>query len=185
VCHSSALKRVTAGHSCRGVRASEHVRKQTGGCYNRLSKIRHLSFDIRHSAVAGGGRHLPCFLPTCVQSSSSVGVVTSAKDITFACSHCKSPLVVDAAAAGMTLPCQRCGKPTLVPASAPKPSRAAAQPDDRTAELRRQLKENESQRTEVTGYINQLSIQLHRWQLRLQTLEERRQQLENELHGGK
>lgn len=61
-------------------------------------------------------------------------------------------------------------------------SRATAQPGDRTAELRRQLKENESQRTEVTGYINQLSIQLHRWQLRLQTLEERRQQLENELH---
>jgi hypothetical protein len=49
------------------------------------------------------------------------------------------------------------------------------------AELRRQLKENESQRTEVTGYINQLSIQLHRWQLRLQTLEERRKQLESDL----
>jgi hypothetical protein len=51
--------------------------------------------------------------------------------------------------------------------------------------LRRQLKENESQRTEVTGYINQLSIQLHRWQLRLQTLEERRKQLENDLQGAR
>ena len=52
---------------------------------------------------------------------------------------------------------------------------------DRVAELRRQFKENESQRTEITGYINQLSIQLHRWQLRLQTLEERRQQLDSDL----
>jgi hypothetical protein len=43
------------------------------------------------------------------------------------------------------------------------------------------LKENESQRTEITGYINQLNIQLHRWQLRLQTLNERKQQLEAEL----
>ncbi len=55
---------------------------------------------------------------------------------------------------------------------------------DRTAqlqEIRRRLSENESQRTEVTGYINQLSIQVHRWQLRLQTLSERKQQLESEL----
>jgi hypothetical protein len=43
------------------------------------------------------------------------------------------------------------------------------------------LSENESQRTEVTGYINQLSIQLHRWQLRMQTLNQRKQELEGEL----
>ena len=60
-----------------------------------------------------------------------------------------------------------------------------AEPNDKVSELRRQLKENESQRTEVTGYINQLSIQLHRWQLRLQTLEERRKQLENDLVGAR
>jgi len=60
-----------------------------------------------------------------------------------------------------------------------------AEPNNKVAELRRQLKENESQRTEVTGYINQLSIQLHRWQLRLQTLDERRKQLENDLQGAR
>ena len=59
------------------------------------------------------------------------------------------------------------------------------EPNSKVGELRRQLKENESQRTEVTGYINQLSIQLHRWQLRLQTLEERRKQLENDLQGAR
>jgi hypothetical protein len=129
-----------------------------------------------------------------VENSASGTLISPSKDITFACSHCSSPLVVDAAAAGMTLPCQRCGKPTLVPSTTAIGSTRAASTSsvgssgsvgpsgsDRVAELRRQLKENESQRTEVTGYINQLSIQLHRWQLRLQTLEERRQQLDSDL----
>jgi hypothetical protein len=49
------------------------------------------------------------------------------------------------------------------------------------AELQGHLKENESQRTEVNSYINQLSIQLHRWQLRLQTLDERHRQLAQEI----
>jgi hypothetical protein len=52
---------------------------------------------------------------------------------------------------------------------------------EQPADLEHCLKENESQRTEITGYINQLNIQLHRWQLRLQTLNERKQQLEAEL----
>jgi transcription elongation factor Elf1 len=101
-------------------------------------------------------------------------------DITFTCVHCSSALVVNAAAAGMTLNCGRCGKPTPVPAI---PIRAAesAKAHCQLSDLQRQLKENESQRTEISSYINQLSIQLHRWQLRLQTLNERRQQLEKEL----
>ncbi len=102
-------------------------------------------------------------------------------DITFACAHCASPLVVDAAAAGLTLPCQRCGKPTLVPDIRSRESAPSAKDETRVAELRRQLKENESQRTEITGYINQLSIQLHRWQLRLQTLNQRKTELDDEL----
>ena len=55
----------------------------------------------------------------------------------------------------------------------------------RFEELKRQLLENESQRTEITGYINQLSIQLHRWRLRLQGLNERKEELEKELRGGR
>src|SRR3981189_2089800 len=101
-------------------------------------------------------------------------------DITFACAHCSSALVVDAAAAGMTLPCQRCGKPTEVPAI-PVHETLSVKAEAQVADLRRQLKENESQRTEITGYINQLSIQLHRWQLRLQTLKERQEKLQNDL----
>jgi chromosome segregation ATPase len=77
----------------------------------------------------------------------------------------------------MTLDCQKCGKPTTVPNPALE---AAAENSARIADLQHQLKENESQRTEITGYINQLSIQLHRWQLRLQTLKERQEKLETE-----
>jgi len=81
----------------------------------------------------------------------------------------------------MNLACSTCGKPTLVP----KPDEPIADAADQLREIQRQLKENESQRTEVTGYINQLSIQLHRWQLRLQMLNERKAQLEKELGGNK
>jgi hypothetical protein len=123
-----------------------------------------------------------------------------AGDVVFSCERCGAPLVVDGAAAGLTLNCQRCGGPTTVPhPSAVNPSmpEAPVTPpllgnppakghsgsvtpetiEERLAELRRHLKENESQRTEVNGYINQLSIQLHRWQLRMQTLDERNKEL--------
>ena len=103
------------------------------------------------------------------------------RDIVFKCQHCATPLVVDHAAAGMTLTCQRCNKPTIVPRAQTEAMASTTAANDQMSEVQRQLKENESQRTEITSYINQLSIQLHRWQLRLQTLNERRQQLENEM----
>lgn len=78
----------------------------------------------------------------------------------------------------MTLNCQKCGKPTAVPNPALE---AAAANSIKISDLQHQLKENESQRIEITGYINQLSIQLHRWHLRLQTLKERQEKLETEL----
>ena len=80
----------------------------------------------------------------------------------------------------MTLDCQKCGKPTTVPAVS---LAAAADNAVRISDLQHQLNENASQRTEITSYINQLSIQLHRWQLRLQSLNERQQKLEAELAG--
>lgn len=103
---------------------------------------------------------------------------TVSPDILFACSHCATSLVVDAAAAGLTFNCQKCGKPVTVPGA---PIETAAAHAVRISEIQHQLKENESQRTEITSYINQLSIQLHRWQLRLQSLNERQQKLEAEM----
>jgi TolA-binding protein len=112
-------------------------------------------------------------------SGSTISVqAPSSSDIVFACSHCSTSFVVDAAAAGLTLDCQKCGKPTVVPNARLE---AAADNAVRITDLQHQLKENESQRTEITGYINQLSIQLHRWRLRLKSLNERQQKLEREL----
>ena len=108
-------------------------------------------------------------------------ITAAPQDIAFTCTHCNSPLVVDAAAAGLTLPCQRCKKPTPVPKVSPSDRAETEKVLARLADLQRCLKENESQRTEVIGQINQLTIQLHRWQLRLQTLEERRRELESEI----
>jgi hypothetical protein len=110
----------------------------------------------------------------------------------FPCGHCAAPLVVDRNAAGMTLNCQRCHKPIEVPrlpevkASSSADAGGINDPalqaaNEQLADVQRRLKENESQRTEITGYINQLSIQLHRWQLRLQTLNERQKQLHAEM----
>jgi hypothetical protein len=98
-------------------------------------------------------------------------------DIVFHCQHCKAALVVNRAAAGLSLNCTRCGKLTAVP----RPSEPTADTVAQLEQIQQKLTENESQRTEVAGHINQLNIQLHRWQLRLQTLNERKQQLEKEL----
>ncbi len=109
--------------------------------------------------------------------SDSVASAPANSDIHFHCQNCRSALVVASAAAGMTVTCQSCGQSTGVPAV----NASAANPDASLADLERQLKENDSQRTEVTGYINQLSIQLHRWKIRLQTLNERKVDLEAQL----
>jgi DNA-directed RNA polymerase subunit RPC12/RpoP len=109
---------------------------------------------------------------------STLPAQESSADIVFACTHCAASFVVDSAAAGMTLDCQKCGKPTIVPNRALETAAGNAL---KNSDLQHQLKENESQRIEITGYINQHSIQLHRWQLRLQTLKERQQKLQAEM----
>lgn len=109
---------------------------------------------------------------------STTSIPAPSSDIVFACTHCATSFVVDAAAAGMTLTCENCRKPTIVPNVT---AEVAAEKAAKISDLQNQLKENESQRTEITGYINQLSIQLHRWQLRLKSLNERQQKLDAEL----
>ena len=113
---------------------------------------------------------------------SNAGTTTTAAppigDIVFACLHCGASYVVDGAAAGQTVDCQSCKQAITVPLTNVT---AAAENAVKISELQHQLKENESQRTEITSYINQHSIQLHRWQLRLKSLTERQQKLEREL----
>ena len=108
----------------------------------------------------------------------------TAHDIVFQCPHCRTTLKLDPATAGTTLKCASCQQLIRVPRSrSAKTISDQAEPvsPEQPADLEGFLKENESQRTEITGYINQLNIQLHRWQLRLQTLNERKQHLEAEL----
>ncbi len=121
-----------------------------------------------------------CFIENVTSAPTPPAAATV--DIVFKCQHCSAPLVVDRAAAGMTLNCQRCGSPTQVPVAPSTPVLDSAVPlNARQQDLQRLLKENDSQRIEVTSYINQLCIQLHRWKLRLQTLNERKHQLEAEV----
>ena len=110
---------------------------------------------------------------------SSVRKLESEPDILFHCQHCKAALTVNRAAAGLSMTCHNCGKLTAIP----KPVEADASKLAYAEEIRGKLRENQSQRDEVIGHINQLTIQLHRWQLRMQTLDERKAQLEKELGG--
>ena len=115
------------------------------------------------------------------QSRGTAPAPQPSSDIVFACSHCATSFVVDAAAAGLAVECQSCGKPTRVPKQSAATVETNAAHAARISDLQHQLKENASQRTEITGYINQLSIQLHRWQLRLKELNERKAKLDSEL----
>jgi len=110
---------------------------------------------------------------------SSVRKVESDPDILFHCQQCKAALSVNRSASGLSMTCHNCGKLTAIP----KPVEADPSKLAYADEIRGKLRENQSQRDEVIGYINQLTIQLHRWQLRLQTLDERKAQLEKELNG--
>ncbi|MBA3543043.1 MAG: hypothetical protein H0T83_01160 [Chthoniobacterales bacterium] len=98
----------------------------------------------------------------------------------FRCQHCEASLAVKATFAEPLLECHQCGEPTSVPIPA-APCPTAPDLSEQLAEWQRHLKENESQRTEVNGHINQLNIQIHRWQLRLQTLNARNQELTRQI----
>lgn len=128
------------------------------------------------------------------------------RDIVFDCPNCGGELVVDKEGEGLQVPCTHCGTSVTVPkfegpserasgnglsTNAPVPvdqlqfQEFSAQDADELRErrdhLERLYRENKSQRVEVTSYINQTTIQLHRYQLRLQKLQTRQHDLEGEV----
>lgn len=127
--------------------------------------------------------------------------VITVRDIVFNCPACQSELVVDRAGEGIEVPCPHCGQSLTVPAfqaqaagvssvaTPPEvPARtfdfSASSPEQlqrRLGELKHQLKENRSQDTEMRGHVNRATIELHRLQLRLKTLQERHADIEAEL----
>ncbi len=137
-------------------------------------------------------------------------LVVTERDIVFNCPACGGELVVDLAGAGLECPCSHCGNVLTIPTYQPRPAAAAAsvtllsnepqgqpapppvrqfdfsghtpeQLERRLGELSHQLKENRSQDTEMRGHVGRATMELHRLQLRLKTLQERHADIGSEL----
>jgi hypothetical protein len=139
----------------------------------------------------------------------TAGVNLTERDIVFDCPHCHGGLIVDQEGTGIDVACPLCGAPVKVPeyhgaslqflqaatAKLAKAVRAArtASPrrfefegktpeelDRRRAELQRAIRENQAQATEIKGQIHHATIQLHRYQLKLEVIQERQAELKAE-----
>ncbi|HYY29342.1 MAG TPA: hypothetical protein VE860_15420 [Chthoniobacterales bacterium] len=140
----------------------------------------------------------------------SAGVQVTERDIVFDCPHCGGELAIDMDGAGMEVNCAHCGARLTVPeyqgpslqflqaatsklAKAIQAARNATPKkyhfegrttDDlshRKMELQRALRETQTQVNEVKGHIHHATIQLHRYQLRLEIIQERQAELKAEL----
>jgi hypothetical protein len=140
----------------------------------------------------------------------TAGVQVTERDIVFDCPHCGGELAIDMDGAGMEVNCAHCGKPVTVheyhgpslqflQAATSKLAKAIqaarnASPkkfhfegrttDDlnrRQSELQRALRESQTQLTEIKGHIHHATIQLHRYQLKLEVIQERQSELKAEL----
>jgi predicted RNA-binding Zn-ribbon protein involved in translation (DUF1610 family) len=140
----------------------------------------------------------------------TAGVQVTERDIVFDCPSCGGELAVDMDGAGMEVNCAHCGSPLIVPeyygpslqflqaatsklAKAIQAARNASPknfhfegrlPDDlkqRQSELQRALRESQAQSTEVKGHLHHATIQLHRYQLKLEVIQERQNELKAEL----
>jgi len=140
----------------------------------------------------------------------TAGVQVTERDIVFDCPHCGGELAIDMDGAGMEVNCAHCGSALSVPeyhgpslqflqaatsklAKAIQAARNASPkefhfggraPDDlnrRQNELQRSLRESQTQLTEIKGHIHHATIQLHRYQLKLEVIQERQSELKAEL----
>ena len=141
----------------------------------------------------------------------TAGVQVTERDIVFDCPHCGGELVVDMDGAGMEVNCTLCGGGLKVPEyggpsleflqaataklakavqgarnAAPKKFHFEGRPRDelkhRQNELQRAILESQAQTTEVKGHIHHATIQLHRYQLKLEVIQERQAELKAELN---
>jgi hypothetical protein len=138
------------------------------------------------------------------------GVQFTERDIVFDCPHCGGELIVDMDGAGMEVACALCNAPVVIPeyhgpslhflqAATAKLTKAiqtarSASPkkfhfeghspeelEQIQSELQRALRETQAQTTEVRGHIHHATIQLHRYQLKLEVIQERQSELKAEL----
>jgi hypothetical protein len=138
------------------------------------------------------------------------GLEITERDVVFECPHCRGELVVDLEGAGLSLTCVHCGQTVTVPEyhgpslhfleaatskltealrNARKGSprkfdfshRSATELAARRSELELQVQEIQAQAVELRGQVNHALIQLHRYQLKLEMLNESQVELETEL----
>ena len=139
------------------------------------------------------------------------GVQVTERDIVFDCPHCGGELVVDMDGAGMEVNCTLCGGGLKVPEyngpslhflqvataklakavqgarnATPKKFHFEGRPHDELKrcqnELQRAILESQAQSTEVKCHIHHATIQLHRYQLKLEVIQERQSELKTELN---
>jgi predicted RNA-binding Zn-ribbon protein involved in translation (DUF1610 family) len=140
----------------------------------------------------------------------TAGVQVTERDIVFDCPRCGGELVIDMDGAGMEVNCTLCGGGLIVPQydgpslqflqiataklakavqgarnATPKKFHFEGSPLDelkrRQNELQRAILESQGQATEVKGHIHHATIQLHRYQLKLEVIQERQIELKAEL----
>ena len=138
------------------------------------------------------------------------GLEITERDIVFECPHCHGELVVDLEGAGLSLACVHCGQTVTVPEyhgpslhfleaatskltdalqearkGSPRKldfsNRSREELIARRTELERQSEEIQAQSVELRGQVNHALIQLHRYQLKLEMLNESQAELETEL----
>ncbi|MBV9105564.1 MAG: hypothetical protein JO313_06020 [Verrucomicrobia bacterium] len=176
-----------------------------GHCYRRglVMVDANLNLDAQESIKAQEGVPSPDQIET-------AGFQVTERDIVFECPNCGGELAIDMDGAGMEVDCAHCGAALIVPeyrgpslqflqaatsklAKAIQAARNASPkkfhfegrtPDDlnrRQNELQQALRESQTQLMEIKGHIHHATIQLHRYQLKLEVIQESQSELQAEL----
>ena len=157
----------------------------------------------------GNARSKPVITPrdivfNCPSCQGELVVDREGAGLECLCAHCGFPLVIPDLASPQPFKSELPPLASLVPpvppvspvapapeAKTPSPRRfdfgeiEPGQVTRRVDELKHQLKENMSQHTETRGHVNRATIELHRLQLRLKTLQDRQTDIEAELSAAK
>ncbi len=130
----------------------------------------------------------------CPSCGGELVVDRDGEGMDLACVHCGASVLVPkftdsktAGGLGVTVMMtssqsgQRQPKPSAEVLSFDFSSTSKDDADRRLGDLRLQLKENDSQRTEARGHLNRTMLQAHRYQLQLQKLVDRQSAIEQEI----